>query len=65
MQLNADLNTVRSECLVSPGPADTVSAKTYRWGPLWAGTGHPVGHTEACKVKIFVSHRRKSALSPC
>ena len=33
-------------------------------GPLWAGTGHPVGRAEACKVKICVPHRRKSGLSP-
>ncbi len=29
-----------------------------------AGTGHPVGRAEACKVKICVPHRRKSGLSP-
>jgi hypothetical protein len=33
-------------------------------GPLWSGTGHPVGRAEACKVKICVPHRRKSGLSP-
>ena len=32
--------------------------------PLWAGTGHPVGRGEACKVKNCVPHRRKSGLSP-
>ena len=30
-----------------------------------AWTSHPVGRAEACKVKICVLHRRKSALSPC
>ena len=33
-------------------------------GPLWAGSGHPVGRVKAYEVKICVPHRRKSGLSP-
>ncbi|WP_417274539.1 DUF6500 family protein [Celeribacter halophilus] len=41
-----------------------LALQLHRSYPHRAGTGHPVCRAEACKVKIFVSHRRKSASSP-
>lgn len=35
-----------------------------KWVRFGAGTGHPVGRAETCKIKICVPHRRKSGLSP-
>ena len=48
------------------GPArrKDANAASQRQCPDWAGTGHPVGRAQACKVKICMPHRRKSGLSP-